>query len=132
MANQGASGRGIGSELGFAASSIRATFDLTPYQLVWYERKICHLTGPLLARPAGANALLLANVFPRHRLPGWLVQPEGKSLKLGFLPVEPARGVRLRGLLSNLKTVAHVGQAGMGRSRLAPCWLARQVPTFYC
>ena len=36
------------------------------------------LIGPLLARPAGANVLLLANVFPSHRLPGWLVQPEGK------------------------------------------------------
>ena len=53
------------------------------------------LIGPLLACPAGADVLMLANVFPRHRLPGWLVQPEGKSLKLRFLPVEPARGVRL-------------------------------------
>jgi hypothetical protein len=35
-------------------------------------------------------------------------------LKLRFLPVEPGKGVKLRGSLSNLKAYAHVGQADMG------------------
>jgi len=36
------------------------------------------VNGPLLARPAGAEVLQLKPPIPKHRLPGWLAQPEGK------------------------------------------------------
>jgi len=36
------------------------------------------VNGPLLARPAGAEVLQLKPPILKHRLPGWLVQPEGK------------------------------------------------------
>jgi hypothetical protein len=106
MAHERATGRGIDSELGFAESFILLSEPLliSPVPACLARTEDLSLNSPLLARPAGANVLPLANVFPRHRLPGWLVQPEGKFpamptpiyiLKLRFLPVEPARGVRL-------------------------------------
>jgi hypothetical protein len=94
MANQRASGRGIGSELEFAESSVRASLDLTRTSLPGTSGRFCHLTGPLLARPAGANVLLLAKVFPVTASPVDLSNRKG---------------------ISNLKARAHVGQADMGR-----------------
>ena len=41
------------------------------------------------------------------------------------VPVEPARGVRLRGSLSNLKAYAHVGQADMGHGAATTALIER-------
>ena len=84
-------------------------------------------SGPLLARPAGANVLWLAVNYPLH-LPDWLVQPEGKFSSVMSSPTSTAwnetslpagragEGSRIALATSNLKTSAHVGQADMGRS----------------
>jgi hypothetical protein len=60
------------------------------------------------------------------RLPGWLVQPEGKlsAVKLGFLPGKLARGaVAFSARWSHFKTFAPAGQAGEGteQKKLASC-----------
>ncbi len=51
-------------------------------------------------------------------------QPEGKFALRNFASCRTSRqgDLVLRAPFSNFKTLAHVGQANMGRTRKAPCW----------
>ena len=133
MADEGTTGRGISSELGFAESFIVSTLDLTAVPACLARTEDLSLNRPPAGSPSRSQRFTVSKRVPPPPPPR-LACATGREEFETWLPAGRAgEGSQVvSGSFSNFKTCAHVGQADMGRSRPAPCWLARQVPTFYC